>query len=595
VKHESAKSVVRRRNSWFRVLIFLGIVGLMLWLCVGSAASSDAASKSVGIPGVEVCPKEAPFAATPESGLAGLLGERPKQITTDNSPDHIWSTGGFAGLRSHTYDLGCALDPTSWMRVTNASADSKITNAITSIGEAIVSLTDSVDRRAWEPGWITSFLSDFATRATGIVNTNILVPFLASGIVFAVVILLYRAQSGDMSAAATNVGWVFIVITVTSLLLLSPMLVSKASQTSAGAMVATLNDGANPSDSATNQIVKNVEYQGWLRRNFGSARTLVGDTYGPDLLASTRVSWSELDSINALDPKDQPKAREKMTKQKAKQFKDIAAKVKDADPTAYKYLTGEESSSTETLVELPTIAAACAIRLTVAILMITCAIVLVLLALFWVILTVVIIQPRIGRKSGQDLGMDLANNAIQATVYVLMAALGSWLFGIYLQSCMAPGMSLWWSLLLLIIGTGIAWAVIGPIAKFKAIVSFGRADGHSIIGKLVKTALISYVGGRFAGAAVAKAVTDTAEPERLSEDVATPVRTIHADIYHPAPDFTAETPTTVDAEPLEGQVVHALPAAYEVHVDARDVPPPDDAASPYTPYERSDDNEGARP
>lgn len=583
----------RRWNSRLRLFLFFCAAGLLL--IVWAASSSDAAVRSVDIPGVEVCPKQAPFAATPETGLAGLLGERPIVVTSDNSPDHIWSTGGFAGLRSHTYDLGCAIDPTSWARITNASADSAIANTITSIGDGLVSLTDSVDRRAWEPGWVVAFLDDFAARATGVVNTSILVPFLALAITFATIVLLYRAQSGDMSSAATNVGWVFIVITISSLLLLSPMLASEVSQTAAGTLVATLNDGANPSDAATNQVVKNVQYQGWLRRNFGSAVTPVAATYGPDLLASTRVSWTELDSINALDPKDQPKAREALTKTKADQFKDIAAKVEAEDPTAYRYLTGQESGSTETVVELLTVVAACAIRLAVAILMIACAIVLVMLAIFWLVLTAAILQPRIGRRTGQELGMGLINNAIQATVYVLIAAVGSWLFGVYLQACMAPGVSLWWSLLLLMIGTGIAWAAIGPIAKFKAIVSFGRADGHSIIGRLLKTALISYVGGSFAGAAVAKAVEDKVqEPERLSEDVTTPT-VVQANIYHPTPAFVPETPTTVDAEPLTGHIVNALPAAYEVHVDASDIPPPDDASSPYTPYERSDDNEGARP
>lgn len=598
-RHRSVRSRARHWNRMARLLILGGMLA-GIWLVIATAPSAHAAERSVDVPGIEVCPKQAPFAETPDTGLAGLLGERPVQITKDDSPDHIWSTGGFAGLRSHTYDLGCALDPTSWLRITNASTDSKIVNAITGVGDGMVSLTDSVDRRAWSPGWIMSFLGDFAERATGVVNTAILIPIFASAVIVAVVILLLRAHHGDISSSATNVGWIFVVLTITSLLMLSPLIAQQAGQYAGGTAVALLNNGSNPTDAATNQIVKNVQYQGWLRRNFGSVETPSAAVYGPRLLASTRVSWAEMDTINALPSKEQADAREALTQKKAKQFKDIAAKVKDADPTAYRYLTGEQLSSGESLVEVLTSFAGNGIRLAVAILMLTCQIMLVLLAIFWVILTVVLIQPKIGRLDGRSLGMGLINNGIQALGYVLIAALGSWLFGIYLQACMAPGISLWWSLLLLIIGTGIAWVAIGPIAKFKAIVSFGKADGASLIGKLVKTYAMAYIGGRVAGRTIAEADDEEQEPERLSEDVSTPApsspQVVQADIYHPAPAFAPDVPTTVDADPLPGRVVEALPSGMPVYERPTGQPdaPPDNAESPYEPYERTDDNEGAR-
>lgn len=574
---------------WIALILF---TGLLIGLAVASAPRSDAAA-SAGVPFIDVCPKNAPFAATPEAGLAGMMGERPLHITTDNSPEHIWSTGGFAGLRSHVYDLGCAADPTSWMRIAGASSDSKMTNALGEIGDGLTALTDSVDRRAWQPGFITSFLKDFASRATGVIEVEIVIPFLALGIILAVGLLLWRSHGGEMGAAATGVGWIFVVITITGLILLTPLLISTTSQQVGGGLVGTLNNGSSPSDAQTNQIVKNVQYQSWLRRNFGSTDTAVGTTYGPDLLASTRVSWAEMDAIEALPLDRQSAAREALTEKKAEQFKAIAAKIKEADSTAYKYLTGEESSSVGAAADLAFVVAGNAMRLMVALLMITATLTIFLLGIIWTVATPVLILPRIGRFTGQEMGMNLINGAVRAVAIVMVAAVGSWLFGVFLQAALAAP-TMWWSLLLLIIGTGIAWAVIGPIEKFKAIVTLGRSDGRSILARYLGGLAMAYVGGRIGGRAAGREINEhDDEPvvERLSEDTPSP-KVVYANVYTPTAPFRPEQPTTVDAEPLQGKVVHTLPTgpAYERGPAA----PPDAAgASPYEPYERTDDHEGA--
>lgn len=579
-----------QRMSWIRVVLLLAFLAGLCVLALASATKASAAS--TGVPFIDVCPKEAPFAATPDSGLAGMLGERPLQITTDNSPEHIWSTGGFAGLDSHVYDLGCAVDPTSWARVMGASSDSKITNMIGEVGDGLTALTDSVDRRAWQPGFITSFLKDFASRATGVIETEIVIPFLAVGLVLAVGLLLWKTHDGAMGAAASGVGWIFVVITITGLILLTPLLASTTGQQVGGGLVGVLNGGSSASDAQTNQIVKNVQYQSWLRRNFGSTETAVGKAYGPDLLASTRVSWAEMDAITALPADKQGAAREALTKKKAEQFKALAQKVKDEDSTAYKYLTGEMSGSVGALADLAFKVAGNAMRLMVALLMITATLTIFLLGIIWTVATPVIILPRIGRFTGQEMGMSLINGAVRAVMIVLVAAVGSWLFGIYLQACLAAP-TMWWSLLLLVIGTGIAWAVIGPIEKFKAIVTLGRSDGRSILAKYLGGLALAYVGGRIGGRAAGKEINDADEDQpvaRMSEDQ--PSRVVYANVYTPTRPFVPETPTTVDAEPIQGTVVGALPSG-PVYERGPAAPPDAANASPYEPYERTDNREGA--
>lgn len=569
---------------WFSWVILMTFVGLLVGL-VG-AQKADA----VDLPGVEVCKKTAPFAQTPQQGLAGALGERPVVVTNSLKPSEIWSTGGFAGLRTSVYDLGCGVDPTTWSRVASANSDAGAANGFTSLGNALVAITDSVDRRAWSPGWITSFLEDFARQVTGQANVKILIPYLGVGILLTILVLLYRSSDGDYTAAAQAIGWTVVVITITTMLLASPMAASRAAQQAGGLAVSTLHGGTSASDAQTNEIVEHIQYQGWLRRTFGSEVSPAALQYGPALLASTRVSWTELDAINRLAPADQPKARTALTEKKAEQFVDIAEKIKDMDPGAYRYLTGEESAWGEALLELAFVVASSVFRLAVGILMITCVVMLTVLAVAWVIISVILPLPKIFNFSGRELGMLIINNAVAGLRYVLEAALASWVFGIYLQACLGPGIKPFWSLVLLIIGTGIAWTLIAPIAKFKAIATLGRARGDSATARWLKTLFSTYIGARLAGVTLpAKSAPEesTVTPAAAPTE-SRPLDTVYATVY---------VPPTPPVATIEGTIVPAIgPGVYsrpDPEPGPGPLPPPDDSKV-YRIYSDDDDNEGAR-
>jgi len=571
---------------YVRLLLVLFLAGLL----IGVAYAGQA--KAIDVPGVEVCPKEAPFANTPDSGVAGLLGERPLKITTDNSPEHIWSTGGFAGLKAHTYDLGCAMNPASWTKITNANAGSGFSNTVMSVGDAVVSLTDSLDRRAWTPTWIQSFLNGLAKEVTGRASNVLLIPYLGAALALVTLVLVWRAKDGNLSLQYHGVGWACFVIVITSLLLMMPLLTSQTASSVGNTGVAILNGGSEASDAVTNQVVKNVQYQGWLRRNFGDDGA-TAKKYGPDLLASTRVSWAELEAIEAKPAGEQSKAREDLSDKKAEQFKKIAAKIEKEDPTAYRHLKGEiQVGPLETIIETIAVVFACIIRIALDLLMILCVMALAVLAMAWVVLTPAIIQPTIGKFDGHRMGMELINNSTRAFWFVAQAALGSWLFGLWLQACMAPGMNLWWSLTLIIFGTFFAFLLIAPIKKAKSILTLGKYDHVSFIGKTVGTALKGYAPALLAAVKVNRDAKDRDEEkeERLSENRPQP-EVVHAEIFNPgeSPAMWSESQYTAYADrtlPMGSP----KPLPYE---RGEPEPPKGGAQSPYRPYERSDDNEGA--
>jgi len=599
VAQAQAQSVARRKRAarintlWRMVALLAVMAGLLV---VASASSARAAAPAIDVPGVEVCPKEAPFANTPETGVAGLLGERPLKITEDDSPEHIWSTGGFAGLKSYTYDLGCAVNPATWAKVTNAKAGSSFTNIMLSIGDAVASLADTLDRRAWSPGWVLSFLDDFAQRATGQAMILLLLPYLGVSLALATALMLWRSRQGDYNANAHGIGWIMVVLTISAGIIATPMLVSSLGAKAGGTVAATVNGGETASDAITNQLVMNVQYQGWLRRTFGNSESAVAKEYGPQLLASTRISWKELDSINALPADEQGDAREKMSKAKAEKFKDVAAKIEDADPIAYRHLTGEQQvGPVETIIEMVFVILACVMRVMLSVLMIACVISLTVISCIWVVATLALLLPPFRKWSGQRTGMALINSGVRSLLYVAEAIIGVWLYGLFLQACIAPGMNLAWSSLFLLLGTIIAWLAIAPIAKLKAILSLGRADKASFMAKAMKSLVMT--GGAGAGAALIGAWKVNKDSEERAAAAPAPAavlppQVVHAKIFHPAAPFVPERPTHVDGEPLPAAAGPAPLPAYERGART-DTPPPDAASSPYRPYERSDDTEGA--
>lgn len=588
-----------RPRSWASTACWI-LVLTLTGLLIAIAYAGQAEAKPAGnIPGIEVCDPEAPFAHTPEDGLAGLLGERPLKITTDDKPEHIWTTGGFAGLKAHVYDLGCSWDPSKWIRSSNANASAGLTNTLLNIGDSMVSLTDSLDRRAWSPGWLTSFLENFAERAVGTANKALIIPFLGAALALVTVMMLWNAHDGNYSRVAGGTGWIFFVLAVSSLLLTAPLTASKGGAAVGSGFASTLNGGAEASDAITNQVVYNVQYQGWLRRNFGTSESIVAKKYGPMLLASTRVSWAELDAIRAKPAADQADARQALTEKKADQYKAIAGKVKKADPTAYKYLTGEMISVHQSVVEVIFLFFASAMRIAVALLMIACVIALAVLGSLWVILTPVLVLPQHKRWSGQRLGMGMIGKVFLAVKFVLEGALVAWVFGIFLQACMAPGLGLGWGLILMIIGTVVGFGALAPIKKTKGILALGGIKGNNYTSTVsrnikgaVKTAAMAYITGGISGAVAGAAINKRADEQedKLSENRPQP-QIVEAKIFNPSegPDLWSESQFTPYADrTINASGTQALPAT---PLYRRGETPPKDSTE--SPYERSDDNEGA--
>lgn len=593
-----------------RYLLPLLLGGAIL---AGGVGAGSASAQPTGLPIIDICHPDAPTPVGPYEGLGGQLGETPVERTNGTAPDNIYTSGGYGGLLSNNYDLGCAMDPSTYAAVTKGTADQTATNFFVQTGIAITALTDSVDRRAWNPEWITNFLGSFASRAAGILELRIWFPILGLGLLVATLILLVKHRAGDIAGAAAGVGWVFIVLAIGTFVIASPTLISSTTQEVGSAGITALYNGSGkPSDAVTDRVTSAVLYQGWLRRTFGSEQSAVAKTYGPRLFEASRITYNDLDRIAAVKKDDQGDEFRKVLEEKSDDYKDIAEKVKDADPTAYKWLQGKAERNGVAMIEMLFALVASFFRLAADLLVVMATILLAMLGLAWVGMS-----PWILTAYGRAIGLALLDNSARAIGYIMVGAGGSWGFTIYAEAAMAQGMSPWWSILLLLLGTAIFWSFIRPDRKALSLLSAGRVDGGSKLLRTIGHMAMAYFGGRVAGAAAASEIReDQEEPAtQRSEDQSRPAPAfaIVNGIVEPEPvrkypvpaasrTLTAE-PEYVEAEIIDetwdraalprgafsmpaGRVPYERPATDEGGASEDFVAPPAGSTGDVVPYER---------
>lgn len=486
-----------------QVLCRRGWAVLLMLLCVGGAGIVSASPASALPAPFGICGPEAPVPDSPVSGLPGFFMDQetlnaPK-VSNPADPYHLFNDSGFSGMQSNTYDLGCSTNPENWGKTITAMSDTGLSNKAVSVGQSATAMADAIDTRAWNPEWIITVLGDFAAKVMDVVVVRVVAPFFAAGLLIASIVLINRGRTGNVAAVAGGVTWAVFVVIVVGILLSGPLRVATTAQSIGGAGVSTLNNDENgqPGRAATEQIMYAVHYQGWLRRTFGSSNSETAKFYGPQLLAASRITRAE---YHATDPgrttndgkrltEDERegvlKQRKELLEAKAKEFERIAAAIKDNDPGTYRHLQGLGGASTGLgIIEGSSGVVASALRIAVDLLLILCVVVLVMLGVAWVIGAPWLVTPW-----GEGLGRGLMAGTGRAAVFVIIAALGSWLFGLWIQVALAPGLSAWWSLVLLIIGTVVFWTLIRPDRKALNLITMGQMHGHS--GTLKKMALLA--------------------------------------------------------------------------------------------------------
>jgi hypothetical protein len=497
------------------------VLRVVLLLAALAVAGVVLPSPATAIPGFSDC-KDAPTPEVPGRGIAGFFDQGPAVPPPQADPfapgsnTTIYEQYGYAGLRWHTYDLGCGPDA---MRQPDAVIGTAMSNWLMQAPIALTALTGSLTEVAFEPTFLGSFDAVTARVSTAL-HDSLFASWVPAVIALLGAVIIFKARSSALATTAGAIGWTLMVVLVTTALFRWPMQAGQAADATVtgtlGAVVSRL-DGrgpdVDPGTAVASNVTESIFYRAWLAGNLGSPDTATAERYGPELFKAGALTWQEASALEA-----DPERGKQIVEEKQQAWKDVADTIQDEDPEAYEYLTGRRSETRIGYAILSTLAAFLALPflLVSALLLLGCFLIVRLgVMLFPAFATLGVFPATRGLVLGlvQTVGAAVVNAIIFGVgAGVTVAVLGI----LFHPGGGAPG---WLGLVLMPVFSFIMWVALRPFRRLTSMVSadrehFGgmagatgaaaRTGGHWA--KRITTAGISAAtGGAAAGAAVAMA------------------------------------------------------------------------------------------
>lgn len=497
---------------WLRFAHCLVAIAFLIVFAVTCAP--DAFAQGDGIPGVDLCDPEAPLPQPPDSDLPGIFIERPKTVITAPKADaadtsNLFSTSGVSGMRPIVYDLGCGFDPSAADDRVGAWTNSNVAGMFITWSQTLTMFTSAIEQYAWDPAWIPNLLGNLAEATVNKAQARVVLPFLGTGLIMCSVLLVLRARKGNFAGVAQAVAWAILVLLIGGLIVAKPTSLASGTQAGTGAVVSSLYGGSgSPTLSATESIMRDVHYQGWLRRTFGNENSETARRYGPTLLAATRTTWTEFEATDPSrarsdDEREQILERRKeMLERKADLFKETAEKIKNEDPEAYTWLTGRQASFSVAIYEWLFAIAASLFRIMAGLVVILGLLLLTVLGFAWLLASPWLVTPW-----GEGMGRGLLDATARSLGYVIVTSVGTWMYVTYSGIVMTPGTPTPLVLLLLALGTFAFWAIVRPDRKILSLLSAGRVRGRGKWSRrMIKYSVLAAVASKIVTQDAGKAV-----------------------------------------------------------------------------------------
>ncbi len=512
----------------------------------------------------------------PAAPLAGPFMEPPTDL---GAAQGNWGERGFAGLQSFTFDMGCTATNAPFQVA--AQLNTATANEFANWGMGLTALADYLDRLSWSPGWLGDFFGDIASTLVRAFTLAAFLPYIAIGLIFTVIVLLFRARHGQSSTVALGSAWAATVVVVATLVMTSPLAVSGLVQNQGAGLAAGLWGGDDPTTAATAATVDAIHYQGAQRRMFGDDPSQAALDAFPTIYRSVGLSWAEQAAIKA-----DPAQRRVIWEAKMQSLNEAAATLEEADPTAYRKMTGLAGGRTDpALLEFGYAAAANVYRIFAALLRVLCIVAIFVVGLAWLFAAPFIVTPQ-----GEQVGKGLLNNSLRAVGYAAISILGSFGFAQWARFALEPGVTMGTSVLLLVLGTVVFWALTRPDRKILSLATAGKVTGYGGLSKFLVdklgTAAATYFGAR-EGAEAANETTTS----KTGGAKPTPSEEYDPPIHEGKIVTESDTPiyqrTAVPAEPtvIDGEVIWEHDGVERVAIGPGTAGPGDAAApSPEVTY-----------
>lgn len=452
----------------------------------------------------------APVAEAPTDGLGGWLLPAPKTAPSEVDPTSgasLLQNHGVAGLSWFSFDDDCDFgtgDVTEKPgEAMDGIASSVFLPAVLSAGATV-----SAGNAFGNPDWL-DFLDPVLQHTSTAMAQSFAEPLMPMFILLAALSALVYAARRQVSKTLKVLAFVLIGFCVVGLTVGWPIKAAKATDDTVSAVVLTGQkniisgkdeppsqaDREQPGAVFVGPLYKALVWDVWLRGQLGSDDSAVAQKYGYELYASRTLTYAEKDAVN----RDPSGAGKEIYEAKKKDFKKVAAKIKDEDPSAYQTLTSSNFGQRMGLAIGGSLVAPMAFSLPFL------AFVLLLLCfLYWrftVILgpmlgAVMVMMPSVARSVARKLGAVVLNTVIfglGAAVYIALAR--------FITE--ADEIPFGWQCLCVAVLTLVGWVVLHPVRALTRFTSLNMpgADGSQSGGviKIAKTVLTIAAGTKIGG------------------------------------------------------------------------------------------------
>lgn len=361
-------------RAWARLLI-AGSLVLGLLFMSSPAGAIDIPFDPTPIPGEDACNNlDAPIPASPHGFGSFIIN--PGVDPAGRSPDpfgaeHPASLESVYGTSPQwfTFDNGCT---GQFM----AGAGTALGNILLELGGILPNWSHVLLHSVLSPGsWLIA-LEKPVLEATGATVQGVWSPWLPVVVLLAAALIFLRARAGRVAQSASSAAWALLVLGVSSMLINYPVeivhMVDDGVRNITGLIASGFNDGnAIPEDpkdlgdeaavvavdAQFDEMIRTTQYRTWVIGVFGSPDSQTAIDYGPEVFAATHFTWEEYATYRE-DPED---AGAKIVEKKADVFKTSAEQIKETDPLAYEYFTGEHWSQrlTTSLINLAILIVTC--------------------------------------------------------------------------------------------------------------------------------------------------------------------------------------------------------------------------------------------
>lgn len=497
---------------------------LVLFLPAGSASAQPVRA----FPGVDCT--EAPTPDMPGEGLAAFFGKTPDPLPAQEDPfaagarTTIYEQYGYAGLRWHTYDLGCGPDAA---RNPDAVIGTALSNWINNIPISMSALTASVTEVAFEPTFLNIFDPAIA-QISGALHRSLFATWVPAFIALLGIGILVKARRSALATTAAAVGWALMVVLIATAIFRWPVASGHFADSTVTSTLGSVVNGIDgrhtdvkPAVAVASNVQESIFYKAWLAGTLGSTDSATAKKYGPELFKAQALTWHEADVVQ-----HDPEQGKQIIETKKDDWKTVASEIKSSDPSAYEHLTGKRSDTRVGYAILSMVAALLALPflLVAALLLLGSFLIVRLAVMMFPAFATLGVFPT-GRSLVIGIGRTVGAALVNSIIFGVGAAVTIRVIGLILDPhSRLPG---WLALVLMPLFGFVMWVGLKPFRRLTSMVSsntdpFGDAAGAfggaaRGTGRFLKEAAATGVGVYTGNVAAAATVAADEKEDTASE------------------------------------------------------------------------------